>query len=1426
MSRQPAPNRTVTAASLAALGFLAVSMPAAADDRNLLRTSSGAPYVMILFDTSGSMNWSPACSQADYNTFWDDDDDPNTPDVRRCNFVCEPRDCPVPRDGDDPNSKFRQAKEALYEVIQDVTNVQFGFMSYNQDNLHVDNKHWLYQVDAGQGVAALAGGGTWPVIGSQEVFGATFACTSGGSNIGCASGSPADTTDAWEATRVRRYAKLGTNRTTQISYYIRSGGQVYYVESDDPGAAQPYDSQISVRTRVFRCTGSPADNPSNNCNAAGEMVSIFNADVLYSLVGDFVMWDYQVLRNPPQSGYNQQVHSFADNTCEGWEPNDDTDLQNDGQDDDYPDLPGGYNLKRTTAGMTYDPPGTANDWRFTIGDVLPIDWVADPSFNRAEILRRLAPRLNAGDPATDPEAFGVATYLNDFQSAGDSFLRLKNAQRPLIPNGATPLGYSLKSFREWYRGCENGNCPQATGWDDIASVQDPNWECRKKYLIVITDGDDTCPGRDPCSLTASMKALDDIYTYVVAFGVENTPQNRLNCMAANGGTGDPIYPQNKAELVAALRALFGEIQEAAAAFASAAVPSVQANVADKIYLSSFIPLNQEAVWPGRLDAFLKPLPLNEENLPDRTRVCGADGLSECFLWDAADGQPAWDGEAGYAPQGLLLQAPTEAEVTLGDNATLKIGTGDTDRRVFFGLPNDSTAAGKRQYFRFPADAAEQNEFEWVWNLSPAPVDDSANRDVIEKVVYKSLVEKQGEITDPVTNITSHIQYVMGDIFHSNPIVMNQPSDFDYYTQNLYAGQSLCGQSVEQTLQRSPSVSYAYFADQNACRRKVLFVGSNDAQLHAFDTGIYEGPDCKFPSQADRNGDGQPDGDGDPLEGKFDNGTGREIFSFIPAQMMPVARRLTVIDDLAAEGVYGIDGNLRTADVFIDPAHNGSPTCTERQWRTILLGSYREGGPGFFVLDVTQPDTIDGSNNVPSPGGGGYVPSCADGGGQCGPLPFPAKLFEFADVDEVGGPLDDDGNGLEDLGESWSLPVVSRLRVCLSACDSGSPQLEDRFVAIFGGGLAENPSNSASDAIGNWVYMVDVETGKALYKRGGVSRAGATDAVIGSIPADIATVDFNNNGYVDTLYFGTTAGYVYKVNLGDGPFELDPTSGRILDPRKDDGSFDTGALDPFQVFSTGDRPIYYEITAIYLPKLRAAALAFGTGNRWNLWDFSSQTGRFYVIADLNWQDANRDGVIDPECGGCPTPLTESQYVSIDPDAAFDPNSPPPDYLLDYNDATPGWYLTLGTDERLITEAFSLSGITVFTAYSPIQTEEAGHCALGGESKIFIVGTVNGIGYARATGSTTRTRYFTAPTFTTQPFVEQSATKNPDSGSGGTNADQLTEELQQVKKELERLFPASCRFANYTVNIKTIRSDTGLVFIAPVPVCIEPTNWKEF
>jgi len=63
-------------------------------------------------------------------------------------------------------------------------------------------------------------------------------------------------------TKVRRLAKLGDNLGTSVAYYIRDGGQVYRIQTDNPASpAQALgDAAMFVRTRVYRCNGSPANN--------------------------------------------------------------------------------------------------------------------------------------------------------------------------------------------------------------------------------------------------------------------------------------------------------------------------------------------------------------------------------------------------------------------------------------------------------------------------------------------------------------------------------------------------------------------------------------------------------------------------------------------------------------------------------------------------------------------------------------------------------------------------------------------------------------------------------------------------------------------------------------------------------------------------------------------------------------------------------------------------------------------------------------------------------------------------------------------------------------------------------------------------------------------------------------------------------------
>ncbi|HSL82173.1 MAG TPA: hypothetical protein VLF66_05320, partial [Thermoanaerobaculia bacterium] len=530
---------TLPLALALALGAALAGAPAESDDRDLLRKGTAKPYVFILFDTSGSMAWSPRCTAEQLA-------------AGECDVLCPTGDCFVPRNGDDPSSRLYQAKEALYEVIQASDDVDFGFATYNQDALRVRHKHWLYR--ATEEGPSIGGGVRIPGLGSVEVFGDQWRCDRG-NDVGCNDANPfdnpADVDDPWERERVRRLPKGGDGFDQTQRYFVRRSGTVYEV-TYRPVSGALGDATIDVRIEVDVCSG-------GSCVTD---VSGSPAIVTFERVDQFISWDNTPKRDNPQQSFFHQADgspATAGATCDGWEGNDDS-----GQ-----DAFNNVNLKVPT---TRHPDFDALDR----GDMIPLTWEAD---NRARILDRLAPNRALGETRPD---FTVARYLED-APGGRGVLELEDPlARPLIAFGATPLGNSIRDFRTWYAGCPQGACPRGSGWQDVAAANDPDWGCRRVYLLVLTDGDDTCPGADACSATASLLAQEDVKTYVVGFGLQNTPGNRLTCMAANGGSGEPIFPQDKQELIDALTSIFSEIQEDARSFASAAVPTVQASVEDAI----------------------------------------------------------------------------------------------------------------------------------------------------------------------------------------------------------------------------------------------------------------------------------------------------------------------------------------------------------------------------------------------------------------------------------------------------------------------------------------------------------------------------------------------------------------------------------------------------------------------------------------------------------------------------------------------------------------------------------------------------------------------------------------------------------------------------------------------------------------------------
>jgi hypothetical protein len=453
-------------------------------------------------------------------------------------------------------------------------------------------------------------------------------------------------------------------------------------------------------------------------------------------------------------------------------------------------------------------------------------------------------------------------------------------------------------------------------------------------------------------------------------------------------------------------------------------------------------------------------------------------------------------------------------------------------------------------------------------------------------------------TDDDGNPPAGYAHKLGDIFHSEPLVSLPPRYYQYLSTNL----------TPRTSSSTTGEPYLDFANRNSKRRKVLFVGANDGFLHAFDTGVWGRDTSNFPTT-------------------FDLGTGREIFAYAPRAVMK--NKFPNLLNFQPLAQYFVDGSPAAADVFIDPAFVATPSPSNRVWRTVLVGGLRQGGSGYFALDVTQPDNIDTTTASPTfgeiVGNKDASPGCLDGGGSscvAGSVPnrkYPEILWEFADPGAACS--DPCGTVPSSLGETWSRPVMGRIKVHdPSSTTADGSGFDDRYVAIFGGGLDPNftPGDDVAAKLprGRAFYMVDVETGKILFKTTeGIDGAG-TVVNLAPAPSAPAVADYNDDGYLDVAYLGDVNGNMWRVDLTP-----DTSASR--------GEFSSGQLHgyvPFLVYNgcgaasgvcPNEQAIFFEPGIVFLggggapPTL---GIAFGTGNRADLARSNNQTNSFLYVVD--------------------------------------------------------------------------------------------------------------------------------------------------------------------------------------------------------------------
>ena len=274
------------------------------------------------------------------------------------------------------------------------------------------------------------------------------------------------------------------------------------------------------------------------------------------------------------------------------------------------------------------------------------------------------------------------------------------------------------------------------------------------------------------------------------------------------------------------------------------------------------------------------------------------------------------------------------------------------------------------------------------------------------------------------------------------------------------------------------------------------------------------------------------------------------------------------------------------------------------------------------------------------------PHCLDGSGaSCAAgltsnRQYPTILWEFSD--STPAPCSDGcttlpGATAPELGETWSRPVVGRIKIISS---SSPVTYDDRYVAIFGGGYdpsldpADDVTTAPRGAPSTWSTW---RPGRSSTRPPKASRADGTAVSFAPMPAAPAVADFDDDGYLDVAYIGDVHGNMWRINLTPDASTLRrrapvrrpaprlPAVPAVRHLQDVDGSI--FKKPPPKTGKNCVQPIFYEPGIVYLGGAvspPALGIAFGTGDRAALTRFNPTDGNippgatekngFYYVID--------------------------------------------------------------------------------------------------------------------------------------------------------------------------------------------------------------------
>jgi len=392
----------------------------------------------------------------------------------------------------------------------------------------------------------------------------------------------------------------------------------------------------------------------------------------------------------------------------------------------------------------------------------------------------------------------------------------------------------------------------------------------------------------------------DVYT--VGFTTVGAVNSLLEKTAENGN-GLYFNGNQAEELTEALVKSVQDIISKSQGFSAATVPAARTSDGGKLYTTLFQPTSTRPFWPGLLRSY--QITVTGE-IQDRNNACALEDLVDppyctggTFKSESA-APPFWNASKqmpGANSRNMRISLP--GNTTAQTVSTFDQTVSESDLGGALGLTSQypphanisTTSDLTKAIVAFTAGC------EWGTGMY------AGGGDAFQGCVDRTRVENGTSVPDR-----------LGDIFHSNPVVVGPPASF------------------------IPEPSYAEYAANPtyAHRDRLIIAGANDGFLHGFHAGDYQS-----------------------ATGTYDAGTGTEVFAFMPWSARSSIQ--TMARDDATLHALNVDGSPVVSDVWIDRNSDVDDAKLASEWKTVLMTGMREGGEQYLALDVTDP----ASNNYPA-----------------------------------------------------------------------------------------------------------------------------------------------------------------------------------------------------------------------------------------------------------------------------------------------------------------------------------------------------------------------------------------------------------------------------------------------------------------------------